>query len=285
MLNSGTLYIVATPIGHLEDLSPRAQQVLKTVKLIAAEDTRHSRVLLNHYGINTPCISFHDFNEKERIHELLDQLEQGADIALISDAGTPLISDPGFKLVLAARTQEFKVVPIPGPCALITALSASGLPSDRFIFEGFLSAKRTHRLKQLTALLHETRTVIFYEAPHRILATLEDCIAVFGKDRQAVIARELSKTFETILSGTLNGLHDCLTRDVNQQKGEFVLLLHGAKETDEENTSSALEVLKILLSELPVSQAARIAAKITGEKKSRLYEKALELSNEERGPP
>lgn len=276
MSTPGTLYIVATPIGNLDDLSPRAQQILKAVDTIAAEDTRHSRYLLTQFGIQTSCISLHEHNEQARINYLLTQLKQGLSLAVISDAGTPLISDPGYRLVQAAREQGVKVVPIPGPCALVAALSVAGLPSDRFIFEGFLPAKNTAKQKQLAKLKDETRTVIFYEAPHRILDTISAMISIFGDGRQAVIARELTKTFETVYGGTLAAINQWLQSDPNQQKGEFVILLHGAEEKENKDEGAALAILDILLSELPVSQAAKLAAKITGEKKSWFYEKALE---------
>lgn len=277
MPTPGILYIVATPIGNLADLSPRAQQILKTVATIAAEDTRHSHYLLTQFGIQTPCISLHEHNEQARITNLLAQLKDGLSLALISDAGTPLISDPGYRLVQAARESGIKVVPIPGPCALIAALSVAGLPSDRFIFEGFLPTKTTAKQKQLTKLKGEERTLIFYEAPHRILDTISVMISVFGNERRGVIARELTKTFETVYGGTLATIQDWLLHDANQQKGEFVILLHGAPEkTANPNENTALTILDILLSELPVSQAAKLAAKITGEKKSWFYEKALE---------
>jgi len=274
--NTGTLYIVATPLGNLDDLSLRAQQVLKTVDKIAAEDTRHSRYLLNHYGIQTSCISLHDFNEQERTTQLLRLLTQGSSLALISDAGTPLISDPGYRLVQSARQQNIKVVPIPGPCALIAALSAAGLPSARFSFEGFLPPKTHARLKHLTSIKEDTRTLIFYESPHRILDTMDDMISTLGPERLAVIARELTKTFETIQQGSLVELKQWLLQDPNQQKGEFVVLVQGSDAQASAATQQhALEILDLLLSELPVSQAVKLAVKITGEKKSWLYEMAL----------
>lgn len=277
-MTNGTLYIVATPIGHLDDLSPRALSILKQVAYIAAEDTRHSGFLLNHYRIQTDCISLHEHNEEHRSKQLLNYLHQGKSIALISDAGTPLISDPGYRMVLLARQADIKVVPIPGPCALITALCASGLPSDRFIFEGFLAAKSGQRQKQLTSLKNETRTLIFYESPHRIVSCIEDMLEIFGAERIATIARELTKTFETIYNGTLAEIIQWLTKDTNQQKGEFVILVKGIDSAAmTESEQSALNILNILLAELPVSQAAKLAAKITGAKKSWLYEEGLKV--------
>lgn len=279
-MTTGILYIIATPLGNLEDLSPRAQETLKKVDKIAAEDTRHSRPLLTHFGINTPCISLHEHNEAQRSQQIIELLKQGLSIALISDAGTPAISDPGFRLVQAIHQERIKVVPIPGPCALTTALSAAGLPSSRFIFEGFLSPKASARQKQLTALKNETRTLVFYEAPHRILETIEDMVSIFGEERIAVIARELTKTFETIRQGTLLELKQFLIADPHQQKGEFVILVEGAIELPK-NQEQSLAVLDLLLKELPVSQAVKLAAQITGEKKSWLYPIALEKKNDD----
>lgn len=272
----GTLYIVATPIGNLDDFSPRGVETLRVVDIVAAEDTRHSRRLLEHYAIATAMISLHEHNEEQRISEVLRRLEQGQSVALISDAGTPLISDPGYKLVREAHKNGIKVAPIPGPCALIAALSAAGLPSDRFVFEGFLSAKSGHRKQQLEALKNESRTVIFYEAPHRIMSLVDDMTAIFGADRYIVLARELTKTFETIHGDTLKNLKTWLENDANQQKGEFVVLVQGAEIN--ENKIEHIEsqrVLDVLLAELPASQAVALAAKITGEKKNQLYKQAL----------
>jgi 16S rRNA (cytidine1402-2'-O)-methyltransferase len=275
----GQLFIVATPIGNLSDISQRAKDTLKEVDLIAAEDTRHSAHLLQHLNINTPLTSLHEHNEEERSAYLIDQMQQGKNIALISDAGTPLISDPGYRLLQAAHQAMIKIVPIPGPCALIAALSVSGLPADKFIFEGFLPAKTGARTQRLQTLQTETRTLIFYEAPHRILATLDDMISVFGEMREAVFARELTKTFETLLSGSLAELKKQLLDDSNQQKGEFVILIHGAESREKQEIDpDALRILKILLAELPVKQAATLAAKITGARKNQLYELALNLS-------
>lgn len=272
---AGTLYIVATPIGHLDDLSQRAIKILKSVDYIAAEDTRHSRHLLDHFGIKTACHSLHEHNEQQRMERVLQDLEQEQTIALISDAGTPLISDPGYRLVQQARLRHIKIVPIPGPCALITALSAAGLPTDRFLFEGFLPAKSTARKKNLHTLLEEKRTIIFYESPHRIVDTIDDMMSIFGELRYGVIARELTKTFETIKGGTLKEIKIWLTNDLDQQKGEFVILIHGAKENTNKDQQQALQVLDILLAELPISQAVKLTTKITGQKKSWLYETAL----------
>lgn len=274
------LYIVATPIGNLNDISQRAIETLRSVDLIAAEDTRHSKRLLDHFGIKAEMISLHEHNEEQRIRSLLEQLQHKKSIALISDAGTPLISDPGYRLVQAVRAAGFKVIPIPGACALITALSAAGLPSAQFIFEGFLSPKASARKKQLENLKHESRTIIFYEAPHRILDLTEDMLSVLGAERYVVLARELTKTFETIHGANLSELREWLVQDPNQQKGEFVVLVAGAEETTDDNTEANTQrILEILLSELPTSQAIQLATKITGAKKNKLYELALDLKN------
>ncbi|HLA75016.1 MAG TPA: 16S rRNA (cytidine(1402)-2'-O)-methyltransferase [Gammaproteobacteria bacterium] len=281
MSNSkGILYIVATPIGNLQDMTPRAVQVLSEVQLIAAEDTRHSAKLLQHFGIKTPCLALHEHNEREASAALVQRLLAGDAIALISDAGTPLISDPGYHLVQAARAAGLRVVPIPGACALTSALSASGLPSDRFVFEGFLPARAAARRARLEELQHEPRTLIFYESPHRILECLDDLAQVFGAERPAVIARELSKLFETIHDGSLSALCAWLRSDVNQQKGEFVILVRGSMLSEQgEEDSEAERVLRILMAELPVKQAAALAAQITGRKKNALYELALQQKN------
>ncbi|HRA42445.1 MAG TPA: 16S rRNA (cytidine(1402)-2'-O)-methyltransferase, partial [Gammaproteobacteria bacterium] len=223
----GKLYIVATPIGHLGDISLRAIDTLKVVDRIAAEDTRHSLGLLKHLGIEKPLVALHEHNEREQAEKLLAFVEDGHALALISDAGTPLISDPGYHLVQLAHQLGIQVVPIPGPCSIITALSASGLPTDRFVFEGFLSAKATARRKQLEKLATETRTLIFFEAPHRILETVAAMQACFGEQRLAVVARELTKTFETIRMGTLSELEAWMKSDAMQQRGEFVVLVAG----------------------------------------------------------
>lgn len=272
------LYVVATPIGNLSDISARAIETLKQVDLIACEDTRHSVRLLNHLGINKPLLSYHDHNESEQTQNLIGKLQEGVRVALISDAGTPLISDPGYQLVRQAQENDIKVIPLPGPCALIAALSASGLPSDRFVFEGFLPAKHQGRVECFEKLKHETRTLIFYESTHRIMASLEDMAAVFGGERHAVIARELTKAFETLRGAPLSELVEWVNHDANQRKGEVVLLVRGAEVQDSDETRVETEkVLAVLLEELPVKQAAQLAAKITGGKKNALYQMALEM--------
>lgn len=275
-INEAVLYVVATPIGNLADMSPRALQVLSSVNVIAAEDTRHSARLLRHYGIKTPCLALHEHNERGAATGLVERLLSGQSIALITDAGTPLISDPGYHLVSAARTAGIKVSPIAGPCALITALSASGLPSDRFVFEGFLPVRPHARRTRLEELQTETRTLIFYEAPHRILECIKDLAEVLGKERQAVVARELSKLFETVHGDSLAGLHDWLCADPDQQKGEFVIVVRGSILEDHTGFSSEAErIVRILMVELPLKQAAALAAQITGLKKNALYDFAL----------
>jgi 16S rRNA (cytidine1402-2'-O)-methyltransferase len=270
------LYIVATPIGHLDDITYRAVRVLQTVDVIAAEDTRYSRALLTHLGIQKPLVSLNEHNERNKALSLLQQVAEGAAIALISDAGTPLISDPGYHLVRLAHEQHLKVVPIPGPCAAIAALSVSGLPTDHFRFEGFLPVKTVARRKSLAALAAETRTLIFYEAPHRIIETLSEMVACFGSLREAVFVRELTKTFETIKGGTLSELLKWVQEDENQRRGECVILVAGAPTVAvTEVTPEVATVLKLLLEELSLKQASSLAAKITGVSKRALYEYAI----------
>lgn len=275
--NYGELYVIATPIGNLNDMVPRAIETLQTVKLIAAEDTRHSAHLLNHFGIKTPCVAYHDHSDDSRIEQILARLQSGDSVALISDAGTPLVSDPGYRLVKRAREFGIKIIPIPGACALIAALSASGLASDRFSFEGFLPAKQQARLAQLQTLEQEARTLIFYEAPHRVLETLQDMQSIFGDERQTVIAREITKTFETIHGNQLSELVSWVAADSNQQRGEIVLLVEGNNKIQStEISAEQIRIMKLLLEDLPIKQAAALGAKITGLKKNFLYQWALE---------
>jgi 16S rRNA (cytidine1402-2'-O)-methyltransferase len=263
---------VATPIGNLDDLSPRARRTLAEADLIAAEDTRHSAALLHHAGIATRCIALHEHNEREISIELVERLRAGAQIALISDAGTPLISDPGFRLVRAAREAGITVSPVPGACAAIAALSAAGLPSDRFVFEGFLPAKSAARRTHLQPLRTETRTLIFYESSHRIVETLDDLVAVFGGERRAVVARELTKLFETVLDGTLADLAARVLADPNQQRGEFVVLVAGAVEdAAAARLGEGRRVFELLRKELPPGRAAKLAAEISGASRKQLY--------------
>src|ERR1700754_383465 len=267
----GTLHVVATPIGHRDDIGARAIETLRRVKVIAAEDTRHTRPLLQHLNIDTPLVALHDHNERTAVDNLVERMRGGDDIALVSDAGTPLISDPGFRLVRAARTAGLKVSPVPGPSAVIAALSVAGLPSDRFVFEGFLPAKAGARRTRLSELAGETRTVIFYESSHRILESLEDMRDTFGEEREAVVARELTKMFETILDGPLAGLVERVTADPNQQKGEFVVMVAGREEGEDERLAEGLRVFAILKDELPPAKAAKMAAAITGAPRKALY--------------
>lgn len=271
------LYIVATPIGNLSDITQRALDTLKQVDLIAAEDTRHSAKLLHHFNIDTKMFPLHDFNEEQQTRKILQILKQGKSIALISDAGTPLISDPGYRLVSEVRKAGIEIIPIPGACAMVAALSVSGLPSDRFCFEGFLPAKQHARLECLKNLAQETCTLIFYESPHRILKSLQDMIAIFGEKRRAVIARELTKKFENIHDDSLKNLAKYFTENPEKQCGEFVVLVHGAaKQETKEISDEDLKVLDVLLEELSVKQAVHLAARITGKKKNLLYQLALQ---------
>jgi 16S rRNA (cytidine1402-2'-O)-methyltransferase len=276
--NAGVLYVVATPIGNLLDVSARALDVLRRVALIAAEDTRHSKKLLSHYGIATPLLAVHEHNERDVTEKLLQRLIGGEDIALVSDAGTPLISDPGFYLVRAARQADLRVIPVPGPSALIAALSVAGLPSDRFLFEGFLPSKQTARRLRLQSLAETTATLVLYESSHRICASLRDMVDCLGEEREATVARELTKTYETILQGTLSELLERVESDSNQQKGEFVVLVQGAPARERsEVDAEALRMLQVLLTELPLKQAAGLLAKMTGLSKNVLYEEGLKL--------
>jgi len=272
-----SLYIVSTPIGNLSDMSQRAVETLQSVDVIAAEDTRHSGILLQHFSIKTPSVSLHDHNELQRSELLLTRLQQGESVALISDAGTPLISDPGYKLVSLVREHGIRVVPVPGSCAVIAALSASGLPSDRFTFEGFLPSKQGARKQTLEALVDESRTMIFYDAPRRLQGTLADMVEIFGGERQACIARELTKLHETITTQSLSDLLEWVSKDSNQQKGESVLLLDGAKQQKDSSETEINRVLSLLLKELPVKKAAAMTSSLLGVRKNTAYDMALKL--------
>ncbi len=277
MISAG-LYVVATPIGNLEDISARAVRTLSEVNLILAEDSRHSGKLLQHFGIHTPVQAFHDHNEHKVLTHLLERLQANQAIALISDAGTPLINDPGYQLVVAAHKQGIRVVPVPGPSAVISGLSVSGLPADRFVYEGFLPNKQAARQKRLAELTDEQRTLVFYEVPHRICACIEDMMGSFGPDRIATLAKEITKHFETIRKDTLAGILDWLQEDPLHQKGEFVLMVHGASaETSDELES--VRVLKILLRSLSVKEAAAAAAEIMNGNKNRLYRLAVAIND------
>ena len=274
----GTLYVIATPIGNLEDITHRAVRVLSEVELIAAEDTRVSRKLLHHYGISTRLTACHEHNERNKTRNLLRFLQQGKCIALISDAGTPLVSDPGYKLVHAAIENGIRVIPVPGACAAIAALSAAGLPTDSFSFEGFAPAKKGARTKFFEQRKHETRTLIFYEASHRIVASVDDMAAIFGPTRKAAIARELTKKFETIRYGTLGGLcEEVVWQDPKHLRGEFVVLVEGSRANRVPATldREAQRIMRILLRQLSTKQAAALAAEITGVRKQQLYRFAL----------
>ncbi|RRN80788.1 16S rRNA (cytidine(1402)-2'-O)-methyltransferase [Pseudoxanthomonas sp. SGD-10] len=268
---AATLHVVATPIGNLGDLSPRAQQVLREVAAICAEDTRRSGQLLAHFGISTPLVALHEHNEQQMAERLVARLLAGESLALVSDAGTPLVSDPGFRLVRAARAAGVKVSPVPGPSALIAALSVAGLPSDRFAFEGFLPAKASARRERLAALAGEPRTLVFYESSHRIEESLADLRQAFGEERPAVLARELTKLFETVLDGTLAELHRRVQDDPDQRKGEFVLVVQGVGEDADARLAEGRRVHAILARQLPPSTAAKLAAEITGAPRKALY--------------
>lgn len=280
--NRGTLYIVATPIGNLEDMSSRAVNVLAGVAVIAAEDTRHSGRLLEHLGISKPLIALHDHNERDRVQSIMDRLLAGEDVALISDAGTPLISDPGYVLVREVRAEGLRVSPVPGPCALVAALSAAGLPTDRFLFVGFLPAKRAGRRAVLDDIRKEVATLVFYESPHRILATVADIADVMGPQREVVLGREITKTFETFYSGGAEDVHAALTADPHGSRGEFVVVVRGAEKAGSDLMAGELNVdqlLNLLVAELPVKKAAKIASELAGLSKNELYQRALGLKD------
>jgi 16S rRNA (cytidine1402-2'-O)-methyltransferase len=275
---SGTLYVVATPIGNLGDFSPRAREVLAQADVIAAEDTRHTGQLLKAFGIHTPMLSLHEHNEAARAQALIDRLMKGESIALVSDAGTPLISDPGFNVVAAARGKGINVVAVPGACAAIAALSIAGLPTDRFTFEGFLPSKSTARRAALEALSREARTMVFYESPHRVRESIEDMHAIFGADRKAAICREITKQFETTYAGTLAELQRVARENADLARGEIVIVIAGSDAPPASAaTLNAEQLLRALLEDLSPSQAAKIAARITDRKRSELYEEAMRL--------
>ena len=271
-MSSPRLYVVATPIGNLGDLSPRAQQILAEVDLIAAEDTRHSGKLLQHFNIKANLISVHDHNERQRASLIIDRLAAGESVALVSDAGTPIISDPGFVLVRAVKEAGFEVSPVPGCCAFVAALSASGMPSDRFSFIGFLPAKSGARVKALEVLADRQETLIFYESTHRIVDSLKDMAQALGAQRRVCVARELTKTFETIHTDTLVAVIEWMLADANQQRGEFVVIVEGAAPVETLLTQDAIRVLELLAAELPPKKAAALAADITGANKKELYQ-------------
>jgi 16S rRNA (cytidine1402-2'-O)-methyltransferase len=272
------LYVVATPIGNLGDVSTRAREVLAGVDCVAAEDTRHSGKLLNAFGINTPMVSLHEHNEQDVVPRLLARLQGGEAVALVSDAGTPLISDPGYHLVKAAHAAGIRVVPIPGPSALLAALSAAGLPTDHFVFEGFLPTKTSARRQRLQVLASDARTLVFYESPHRLLDCLQDMVSILGPDRHACLARELTKLHETVLPLSLGELAARVAVDADQQRGESVLVVAGEAPVEmADETVEQIRVLTVLLEELPLKQAAELAARLTGGRRNELYRMALEL--------
>lgn len=278
-VESGVLYVVATPIGNLEDITARALRVLREVACIAAEDTRHTGQLLRHFGIDTPLLSLHEYNERVRLDSIVARLRNGEAMALVADAGTPLISDPGFPLVRELRRRGLPVVPVPGPSSVLAALSVAGLPTDRFVFEGFPPAKATARRVRLQALVAEERTLVFFEASHRIADTLTDLAMIFGAERSAVVARELTKRFEEIHGATLGEFPAWLNADPNRSKGEFVLVVQGASAASAVDTPENRRLLSALLAELPPSRAVVVAARLTGLRKKSLYDLALTLGH------
>lgn len=269
---AGTLYVVATPIGNLADLSPRAREVLGAVDAICAEDTRHTRQLLSAFGLDRTLIALHDHNEGEMVGGLVERLRAGQSLALVSDAGTPLVSDPGYRLVREVRAAGLNVSPIPGPCAAIAALSVAGIPSDRFCFEGFLPAKASARRERLQQLAQETRTLVFFESGHRIEESLEDFVAALGGSREAVLARELTKLFETVLGDNLAMLLERVRGDDNQRKGEFVLVVRGCTDHAEAKLLEGQRLYAKLKEHLSPSQAAKLAAELSGAPRKALYE-------------
>ncbi|WP_226066926.1 16S rRNA (cytidine(1402)-2'-O)-methyltransferase [Dickeya zeae] len=278
-ISASTLYIVPTPIGNLADITQRALAVLQQVDLIAAEDTRHTGLLLQHFAINARLFALHDHNEQQKAEQLLARLQQGMSIALVSDAGTPLINDPGYHLVRRCREAGVRVVPLPGPCAAITALSAAGLPSDRFCYEGFLPAKTKARKDTLRDLQEEARTLIFYESTHRLLDSLQDMVEVWGADRYVVLARELTKTWESLYGAPVGELLAWVREDENRRKGEMVLIVEGHQPDEDALPAAVLRTLQLLRAELPLKKAAALAAEIHGVKKNALYRYGLEQEN------
>ncbi|WML91922.1 16S rRNA (cytidine(1402)-2'-O)-methyltransferase [Thiothrix lacustris] len=279
-MKQGILYCVATPIGNLADMTERGKRILSEVDKVYAEDTRVTRGLLTHYGIQNTLASLHDHNEADRVASIRAELDQGMQLALVSDAGTPLISDPGYKLVHALGESGHTVVPIPGASALIAALSVAGLPTDRFVFEGFLPAKSVSRRKLLEGVREEPRTLVFYESSHRIADMLADVVATLGEERRVVILRELTKLFESIYRGSAGDLLQQMATDTNMSRGEFVVVIAGNVVTEDQEQLSALRadsILAVLLEELPVKQAAAIAARLTGLPKNQLYKQALAM--------
>lgn len=278
-IKKGALYVVATPIGNLGDITARALEVLAQVSQVMAEDTRNTQKLLQHFAIDQHCVSLHDHNERARIEQVAGWLSSGQSLALVSDAGTPLISDPGYPLVASLRQQGFPVIPIPGVSAIIAALSVAGLPTDRFAFEGFIPPKGKAREDRIGQLSSDSRTLVFYEAPHRILDLVQRLTVQFGDIRQAVLCRELTKTFETVHSAPLGELASWIAEDVNQQKGEIVLLVAGNPKVSKQDDLSVNEqrLLQLLLKELPLKKAAQLAAEYTGKSRKMFYQYGLNI--------
>jgi 16S rRNA (cytidine1402-2'-O)-methyltransferase len=279
-ISASTLYVVATPIGNLQDISQRALAVLSAVDLVAAEDTRHTGLLLQHFAISAKMFPLHDHNEQQKAEYLIEKLKQGISIALVSDAGTPLINDPGYHLVRQCREAGIRVIPLPGACAAITALCVAGLPSDRFCYEGFLPAKTKARKDRLMAVADEPRTLIFYESTHRLLDSLQDMVDVWGGDRYVVLARELTKTWETVYGAPVGELLAWVREDEMRSRGEMVLVVEAAKTQDEGLSTEVLRTLALLQKELPLKKAAALAAEIHGVKKNALYRYALDQQDD-----
>lgn len=277
--DAGQLFIVATPIGNLADISQRALQVLGSVDCILAEDTRHSKRLLNHYAIGTKLRSCHEHNEESMVNWVTSQLDRGLNLALISDAGTPLISDPGFVLVRALRAQGYDIVAVPGPSSIIAALSIAGLPTDGFVYDGFLPSKSGARQASLSRYLNQSRTIVLLESSHRIKACLLDLVETLGADRQIALGRELTKRFETLLAGSAQEVSDILQNDEDQSRGEFVLMIAGVPEVQKDD-AEVHQILRVLVAELPVKQAAAIAAKLSGKRKNEVYDMAQSIKEE-----
>ncbi len=271
-MSQAGLYVVATPIGNLEDISYRAVRILSEVDLVAAEDTRHSAVLLSHYGIKTSMQALHEHNEEQMTGRILARISEGESIAIISDAGTPLISDPGYRLVRAAREAGLPVYSLPGPSAVTAALSVAGLPTDRFVFEGFLPSKAPARKKKLELLSRERGTLVFFESSHRIEAAIADMSEIFGEQRIAAVCRELTKKFETVIRAPLVEIAKILAEDRNQTRGEFVIVLAGYEISEDESMADALAMASVLLEYLPASQAARVAAKLNDVSRRKVYQ-------------
>ena len=270
-MNDARLYVVATPIGNLEDITLRALDILATVHVIAAEDTRRTRVLMSRYGLDKPLLTLQEHNEEQKAPQLVERLCRGESIALVSDAGTPLLSDPGFRLVRLASEAGIEVVTVPGPSSITAALSISGLPTDRFTFEGFLPSRHAARVKCLAALKSEPRTLVFFESSHRIRESLEDLAEVFGEERAVALCREMTKQFETVLRGSLGEVGQRVNSDQNQRKGEFVLVVAGCQPDSDLGLDGALELARTLQEYLSASQAARVAARVHGVSRRELY--------------